>query len=176
MMQAIPHKRTSFRLFMLTETVANEYGQLMESMDLQGEMQKVEAARLREAIIAESGNLARVADVLGMAKSTLTSKLVRNYEDLLEYARSLRDKRGEGRGRPRKRENERTRKAVTRAWTSSGRVYSVAAKELGIPASSCRELVHRYGLPAKPKPVKKPKSVKKTKRPAKRSRRKTRAN
>ncbi len=145
-------------------------------MGLQSQIQKLESDALREAIVANAGNLGPAADALGIAKSTLTSKLKRKYPELLDQARTLRDKIGNGRGRPRIRETERTRRAVTVAWEKSGHVYSVAARELKIPASSMSDLVLRYGLPIE-KPKSKTSAKKKpgSARKAKRARRKARA-
>lgn len=116
-------------------------------MGLQETLSEVESEHIRAAVVRGGGMLSDIAVDLGIPKSTLASKLKRNFPDLLALATSLREERGDGRGRPRQEKDMRSKPAVIAEWDKSGRQYSVCAAALGIPASTCRDLVMRYGLP-----------------------------
>lgn len=113
---------------------------------LQNELHQFEAAKIREALARTDGNLKNAAEILDMPTTTLTSTLQRRHPKLLEYARTLRSKKGNERGRPRIESHERTRKAVRAAWRKGDEVLAEAARLLKLPASSTRELLIRYEI------------------------------
>ena len=118
---------------------------------LQREMHEIEAAKLKEILLRAEGNLKTAADLLDMPKSTLSTTLQRKHPALLDYARRLRARRGNERGRPRLRSPAHDKKSVGSAWRKSKHCLAVAARELGIPASTLRDLLVRYDLPMKGK-------------------------
>ena len=111
---------------------------------LQNEIYEFEAAKIREALSRAGGNLKNAAEILDMPTTTLTSTLQRRHSKLLEYARTLRSKKGNERGRPRIESHERTRKVVKAAWRKADGILAEAARLLSLPASSTRELLIRY--------------------------------
>jgi transcriptional regulator with GAF, ATPase, and Fis domain len=113
---------------------------------LQNEMHEFEAAKIREALSRTDGNLKNTAEILDMPTTTLTSTLQRRHPKLLEYARTLRAKKGNERGRPRIEASERTKKAVKVAWRKADGILAEAARLLKLPASSTRELLIRYEM------------------------------
>ncbi len=113
---------------------------------LQKEMLEFEAAKIREALVSTGGNLKNASALLDMPPTTLTSTLQRRHPKLLEYARSLRERKGNGRGRPRIESHERTVRAVRSAWKKADGILAEAARLLKLPASSTRELLIRYEI------------------------------
>jgi transcriptional regulator with GAF, ATPase, and Fis domain len=118
---------------------------------LQREMHEIEAAKLKEILLRAEGNLKVAAGLLDMPKSTLSTTLQRKHPTLLAYARRLRARKGNERGRPRAVNPAHDKKTVGTAWRKAKQVLAVAARDLGIPASTLRDLLIRYDLPMKEK-------------------------
>ncbi len=113
---------------------------------LQSDMHEFEASKIRDALTRTGGNLKNAAEILDMPTTTLTSTLQRRHPKLLEYARTLRSKKGNERGRPRIEGNTRTKKAVRVAWRKADGILAESARLLKLPASSTRELLIRYEI------------------------------
>lgn len=116
---------------------------------LQKAMLEVESSRIWDALVRQEGNVHRAADVLGVPKSTLMTRLKRYHGTLLDKARELRGRKGNARGRPRI--AGRTKRIVGSAWRKSGQSIAECARLLDLPESSVRDLLVRYDLPLKKK-------------------------
>jgi DNA-binding NtrC family response regulator len=108
---------------------------------------------VRAALEAAHGIQERTAKVLGVPRTTLQNWLSPTgpFSDLREFAAKVRaDAAPRTQGRPWTTDDNRTRTAVASAWEASGYRLSAAARQLGIPRTSLRYLLHRYELPNLP--------------------------
>lgn len=107
--------------------------------------------KVRVALEAAHGIVDRAARELGIPRTTLQSWLAGPLSDLEGYVGELRARYApDGPGRPWTVDDGRTRTAVARAWRASGYRLAVAARELELPRTSLRHLLHRYRLPNLP--------------------------
>ncbi len=114
-------------------------------MGLTSDIHKLEAKSIREAISKTNGNLTHAAHILGFSRTSFSSILQTRHPKLLVVAESLRTKTGNLRGRPRSGKVEHSKKAIKDAWQKTKRIAS-GARLLGIPASTFRDLLVRYGV------------------------------
>jgi len=113
---------------------------------LKEEIRELEGLKFDEAITGAGGNLKAAAESLDMLSSTLSMSLQRHYPELLDKARELRREHGNVLGRPRSGNPKHSRDAVQDAWVWSKHTLSVAARNLGVPPSTFRDLMIRHGL------------------------------
>ena len=111
-------------------------------------------ATMRAALEAANGIETRAAKHLGVPRTTLQKWLAsERLRGLKRHAAKLRARFApRAQGRPWTVDGKRTRGAVARAWKSSGYKLTAAARKLGLPRTSLRHLLHRYGLPNLPAP------------------------
>jgi len=119
---------------------------------LQESVHEFEAQRIDAALTQANGNLRIAAEALGIPKSTLATILQRKHPVLLQKSRQLRAHCGNERGRPRSDNASHDMDAVLAAWSKSGEILAVAARDLKIPASTLRDLLVRYKILASKKP------------------------
>ena len=109
--------------------------------------------KVRAALEAAHGIQDRAARALGVPRTSLQKWLSGPLSDLKTYMDELRAKYApQGPGRPWTVDGARTRAEVARAWKASGYRLTEAARSLGLPRTSLRHLLHRYGLPNLPAP------------------------
>lgn len=115
-----------------------------DTLGLKDKMHAVRGKAIRDALVAEGGIIARSARRLEMSPSLLRYTIENHYPDLLVESQRLRRKRGNVRGRPRG--DAPSEKRVSAAWKKSRHVIAECARILRMPASTCRELLVRYGM------------------------------
>jgi transcriptional regulator of acetoin/glycerol metabolism len=109
-------------------------------------------AEIRQALTDANGIIVRATAILGVPRSTFQGWLVSpKYAELAQYAAQLRSAHAPPhQGRPFLGGDNRTREAVSNAWEASGYELTRCARNLGLPRSSLRHLLHRYSLPNLP--------------------------
>lgn len=107
---------------------------------------------IRRALEETHGILDHAARLVGIPRSTFQGWMsTAAFEELSQYASQLRAAHAPPhQGRPFAPGDNRTREVVAHAWEESGYVLNACAKALGLPRSSVRHLLYRYGLPKLP--------------------------
>lgn len=118
---------------------------------LRDRVREAERSAIEKALIKHSGIVGRAADELSMPKSSLATLLVHRYPDLGKEAEKMRASIGMSAGPGRPFEPTHDAADVARAWKQSEQTVAACARILGLPRTTMRSLLYRYGLLSKPK-------------------------